>query len=137
MYMCSQWWVHEGACCTHACIISWEASLRLQHTATHCNTLQRTATHCTTLQHTATHCNTLQHTATHCNTLRHARTHMPIAFTRTNTPSLSLSLSFTHHIHSGGCTAARVVHTDTSSLGKAHYDCCALWTLFLRQSTRL
>ena len=34
---------------------------RVQHTATHCNTLQHTATHCNTLEHTATHCNTLQH----------------------------------------------------------------------------
>jgi len=59
--------------------------VRLQHTATHCNTLQHTATHCNTLQHTATHCNTLQytaiqcnilqHTATHCNTLHHTATH--------------------------------------------------------------
>jgi len=73
---------------------------RLQHSATHCNTLQHTATqficstsqeilrkcatyaylpptatHCNTLQHTATHCNTLQHTATHCNTLQHTATH--------------------------------------------------------------
>jgi len=29
--------------------------IRLQHTATHCNTLQHTATHCNTLQHTASH----------------------------------------------------------------------------------
>ena len=36
---------------------------KLQHTATHCNTLQHTATHCNALQH-ATHCNTLQHTTT-------------------------------------------------------------------------
>ena len=34
-----------------------------------CNTLQHAVTHCNTLHHTATHCNTLQHTATHCNTL--------------------------------------------------------------------
>ena len=38
--------------------------LRLQHTATHCNTLRNTATHCNTLQHTATHCNTATLTAT-------------------------------------------------------------------------
>jgi len=37
---------------------------RLQHAATHCNTLQRTATHSYTLQHTASHCDTLRHTAT-------------------------------------------------------------------------
>jgi len=43
-------------------------TMRLQHTAAHCNTLQHTAAHCNTLQHTATHCNTLQHTTTHCNT---------------------------------------------------------------------
>ena len=45
---------------------------RLQHTATHCNTLQHTRYGLLwRLQHTATHCNTLQHTATHCNTLQH------------------------------------------------------------------
>ena len=42
---------------------------KLQHTATHCNTLQNTATQCNTLQHTAQHCNTLQNTATHCTIL--------------------------------------------------------------------
>jgi len=42
--------------------LTWWAQ-RVQHTATHCNTLQHTATHCNTPQHTATHCNTLQHTA--------------------------------------------------------------------------
>jgi len=72
---------------------------RLQHTATHCNTLrlsrifpcvshtaahrnrlERIATHCNTLRfsrrspcvsHTAAHCNALQHTATHCVFLGH------------------------------------------------------------------
>ena len=48
---------------------------RLQHTATHCNTLEHPATPCNTLQHTATHCNTLQHPATPCNTLQHPATH--------------------------------------------------------------
>ena len=52
--------------CNVASLIS-DARYKLQHTATHCNTLQHTATHCNTLQHTATHCTTLQHTATHCN----------------------------------------------------------------------
>jgi len=58
---------------THACVSVTHPlpslCMRVNHTATHCNTLQLTATH---LQHTATHCNTLQHTAitaTHCNTL--------------------------------------------------------------------
>jgi len=50
----------------------------LQHTATHWSILhikvQHTATHCNTPQHAATHCNTLQYTAihyicTHCTTL--------------------------------------------------------------------
>ena len=57
---------------------SWDMSndtLRIQRTATHCNTLQHTATHCNSLQHTATHCNTLRYTATHCNTLQHTATH--------------------------------------------------------------
>jgi len=43
--------------------------IKLQHTATRCDTLQHTATHSITLQHTATRCATLCHTATHCNTL--------------------------------------------------------------------
>jgi len=43
---------------------------KLQHTATHCNTLQHTVTHGNTRQHTATHGNTLQHTATHCSNLQ-------------------------------------------------------------------
>ena len=69
------------------------AQRRMQHTATHCNTLQCTATtymyqehtswvtcaiyvaHCNTLQHAATHCNTLHYTATHCNILQHTATH--------------------------------------------------------------
>jgi len=45
--------------------------IRLQHTATHCNTLQHIATHRNTPQHTATHRNTPQHTATHCHTPQH------------------------------------------------------------------
>ena len=57
----------------NSCVVVREMAWRLQHTATHCNTLQHTATHCNTLQHTATHCNTLQHTATHCNTLSISR----------------------------------------------------------------
>jgi len=63
-------------------------SVRLQHTATHCNTRTHIELEienwsssfdhckwehvcryaCNTLQHTATHRNTLQHTTTHCNT---------------------------------------------------------------------
>ena len=43
-----------------------ERQVRLQHTATGCNTLQHAATQCNTLQHTVIHCNTLQHTAAHC-----------------------------------------------------------------------
>jgi len=42
------------------------AGEKVQHTATHCNTLQHTATHCNKLQHTATHCNTLQYTSRLC-----------------------------------------------------------------------
>jgi len=38
------------------------AGVRLQHTATHCNTLQHTAMHCNALKRTETHCNMLQHT---------------------------------------------------------------------------
>jgi len=37
----------------------FETQIRLQHTATHCNTLQHTATHCNALQHTATYCNNI------------------------------------------------------------------------------
>jgi len=44
--------------------------VRLQHNATHCNTLQHTATHCNSLHLTAPHCNTLQHTATHIQSYR-------------------------------------------------------------------
>jgi len=47
---------------------------RLQHTATHCNTLQHTAIHCHTLPYTATRGNTLQHIATCCNTMHHHAT---------------------------------------------------------------
>jgi len=83
-----------------------EVLSKLQHSATHCNTLQHTATHCNTTatkanfyvkyyaskslgntikaathrstpQHTATHRNTLQHTATHCNTLLHKQPFIP------------------------------------------------------------
>ena len=58
----------------HATQRAHDNSVRLQHTATRCNTLQHTATRCNTPQLAATHCNTLQHIATHCDTLRHAAT---------------------------------------------------------------
>jgi len=53
--------------------ISWNfqdifKTLKLQHNASHCNTLHHTASYCNTMQHDARHCNTLQHDATHCNT---------------------------------------------------------------------
>ena len=51
--------------------------IRLQRTATHCNTLQHTATHCSTLQCTATNCNALQHTASRGNTLQHTLQRTP------------------------------------------------------------
>ena len=83
--------------------------VRLQHTATHCNTLHYSATlcktclcpppapqnplvydgsatHCNTLQHTATHCNTLEHTTIHCDTLQHTATHCNIHFSRPPAP---------------------------------------------------
>jgi len=60
---------------------------RLQHTATHCNTLQLTATHRKTLHRTATrcntHCNALQST---CNILQHLipqMDHVPAKFLAT------------------------------------------------------
>jgi len=77
--------------------------IRVELTATHCNSLQLTATHCITLpcghlrhirihkfpnpcrtqyktlQLTATHCNTLQHIATHCVTLHHTASHYLVA----------------------------------------------------------
>jgi len=42
---------------------------RMQHTATHCNTLHHTAPHCNALRsHVTSRTWTLQHAATHCNT---------------------------------------------------------------------
>jgi len=55
--------------------------IKVQHTASRCNTLQHTATHRFVLhayikvQHTATHGSALQHIGTHGNTLQHAATH--------------------------------------------------------------
>jgi len=52
----------------------WFISMCLVLSAMHCKTLQKlqhTATHCNTLQHTAPHCNILQHQARYCNTRQH------------------------------------------------------------------
>jgi len=68
---------------------NWEKQvfIKLQHTATLCNTLQHTATHFDTLQRTPTHCHmlhhTLQHAALHtatsctarCDALQHTTKH--------------------------------------------------------------
>jgi len=96
IYLCASVTCHTCTpphVCNHAYTLTHTGGVRVQHIATHCNTLQHTATHCNTLQHTATHCNTLQHTATHshtqeelacstlqhvatnCNTLQHTATH--------------------------------------------------------------
>jgi len=131
-YICVTWPIHvcvERArhCNTHTSQRrNYTAThIRLQHTATHCNTLQHTATHCNThtsqrrnytathirLQHTATHCNTLQHTARYCNTLQHTyvtaqqlhcNTH------KTATHCNTLQLTVTHIRHS---TETTLQHT--------------------------
>ena len=51
---CSVWCCSVLRCGLRRCSLHWQ---RLQHTATHCNTLH--ATHCDTLRHTATHCDAL------------------------------------------------------------------------------
>jgi len=53
-------------CCCFCC---WRVSYRIQHTATHCNTLQHTATHCNTLSYRILWLQRLRvytHTHTHC-----------------------------------------------------------------------
>ena len=55
------------------CLSVWQSAFsampsKINHTATHCNTLEDTARHYNTLQHTSRHCKTLQHTATQFNT---------------------------------------------------------------------
>jgi len=75
------------------CSVSPHKNYKLQHTATHCNTLQHTAgahlwhkdcacntlphivIHCSMLHHTASHCITLHFTASHCIALHHTATH--------------------------------------------------------------
>jgi len=104
--------------------------VRLQHTATRCNTLQHAATHCNMLQR---HCNTLQHihthTHTHHNTLQHSVTHS-ITLHRTatrvtlSTPSMCTLCQTATHCNTLQSTATRV----TSSMPKLSTGASATMT---------
>jgi len=81
-YSCVTWRIPIAA----SYFFCLEYVLRVEHTATHCNTLQHTAAHCNTLQHTATHvfqlhlqpflCGICAESRKHCNTLQHTTTHV-------------------------------------------------------------
>ena len=81
-YICTGNEAHEEAESDPNAVHIAEVDIRVQLTATRCNTLQHAATRCnrerpqrrTQRRSCATHCNTLQHTATHCNTLQHSAT---------------------------------------------------------------
>ena len=109
--------MHEPLWHRDARAVGWCFTLKVQHTATQCNTVQHMSQRMgwcfchgihlqkilsryssqekQKLQRTATHCNTLQHTATHCDTLRHTATHCDtLQYSATHCNPLLISETF-------------------------------------------